>query len=158
MIQDIYPHIYHNEYKPVLPKPESFALYYEGDSVLAGWEQGETEESPKNLTFPRFRDLGPGAAAAAEECTYLFTIDETGYYLPALCSQNESCIHGEYSARKNKLDLWRLAQSDGRRHACGCLPLPLLRKAGVLCSRQRRSFPLRYPPDHMPKLRTVPRF
>lgn len=81
MIQDIYPHIYHNEYKPVPPKPESFALWYEGDSVLAGWEQGETPDSPQQLTFPRFRDLGPGAAAAAEECTYLFTIDETGYYL-----------------------------------------------------------------------------
>ena len=81
MIQDIYPHVYHNEYKPVPPNPESFVLYYEGDSVLAGWEPGETPDSPQNLTFPRFRDLGPGAAAAAEDCIYLFTIDETGYYL-----------------------------------------------------------------------------
>ena len=81
MIQDIYPHIYHNEYNPLPPKPESFALWYEGDSVLAGWELGETPDSPQNLTFPRFRDLGFGAAAAAEGCTYLFTIDETGYYL-----------------------------------------------------------------------------
>ena len=81
MIQDIYPHVYHNEYKPVPPNPESFVLYYEGDSVLAGWESGETPDSPQNLIFPRFRDLGPGAAAAAEACTYLFTIDETGYYL-----------------------------------------------------------------------------
>lgn len=81
MIQDIYPHIYHNEYKPVPPKPDSFVLYYEGDAVLAGWEPGDTPDSQQNLTFPRFRDFGPNAAAVAEACQYLFTIDEAGYYL-----------------------------------------------------------------------------
>ena len=75
MIQDIYQHIYHNEYKPVPPKPDSFVLYYEGDAVLAGWEPGDTPDSPQNLTFPRFRDFGPNAAAVAEACLYLFTID-----------------------------------------------------------------------------------
>ena len=81
MIQDIYPHVYHNEYRPVPPKPDSFVLYYEGDAVLAGWEPAETQNSTQNLTFPRFRDFGPNAAAVAEGCVYLFTIDQTGYYL-----------------------------------------------------------------------------
>ena len=29
MIQDIAPHIYHNEYKPVQPEEDSFLLYFE---------------------------------------------------------------------------------------------------------------------------------
>lgn len=34
MIQDIFPHIYHNEYHNISPKPESIALYYEKDALL----------------------------------------------------------------------------------------------------------------------------
>lgn len=111
MIQNIYPHVYHNEYKPVPPKPESFALYYEGDSVLAGWEPGETPDSPQSLIFPRFRDLGPGAAAAAEECTYLFTIDETGYYLlkkePKLPESAAARFSMESSVFRESEPLWQ---------------------------------------------------
>jgi len=89
VIQDIYPHIYHNEYKPVPPKPESFVLWYEGDAVLAECrdlvfpdeEAKAASECRVTIGFPRFRDLGPGAAAAAEDCVYLFSIDGTGYYL-----------------------------------------------------------------------------
>lgn len=89
MIQDIHPHIYHNEYKPVPPKPESYLLYFEGDAVLAcctplvfpDEEAAAAAECSVTISFPRFRDLGPYAAAAAEDCVYLFSIDGTGYYL-----------------------------------------------------------------------------
>ena len=49
MIQDIAPHIYHNEYKPVQPEEDSFLLYFEEKRALADWDGEE-------LSFPRFRD------------------------------------------------------------------------------------------------------
>lgn len=111
MIQDIYPHIYRNEYKPELAKPESFVLYYEGDSVLAGWEPGKTPDAPQNLTFPRFRDLGPGAAAAAEEARYLFSVDGNGYYLikekPELPERAEAQFHMERNVFRESEPLYQ---------------------------------------------------
>lgn len=81
MIQDIYPHKYDNQYRPVKPEPDSFVLWYEGDSVLAGWEPSAAADAPENLILPRFRDFGANAAAVAETAVYLFTIDGTAYFL-----------------------------------------------------------------------------
>ena len=49
MIQDIAPHTYHNEYRPVPPKEDSFLLYFEERKALAAWDTPE-------LAFPRFQD------------------------------------------------------------------------------------------------------
>ena len=34
MIQDIYPHIYHNEYTPHEPTPEDIVLHYKDNTVF----------------------------------------------------------------------------------------------------------------------------
>ena len=34
MIQDIYPHIYHNEYTPHEPNPEDIVLHYKDNTVF----------------------------------------------------------------------------------------------------------------------------
>ena len=111
MIQEIYPHIYHNEYKPVPPKPESFVLYYEGDAVLAGWEPDAENPEVQNICFPQFRDFGPNAAAVAEGCRYLFTIDGIGYYLvteePELPETAASRFSMEKNVFRESEPLWR---------------------------------------------------
>lgn len=72
MLQDLYPHIYHNEISWKQPEPEDYALIYAPDrTVYCGVQNGE-------LTLPRIRDIGTFDAAAAQ---YAFCIDRTAYYL-----------------------------------------------------------------------------
>lgn len=72
MIQDIFPHVYHNEYHDVRPRPESIALYYEGDTLLIKRDAGVP-------VFPRFADFENNKIY--ENATYLFTIDEDEFFL-----------------------------------------------------------------------------
>ena len=101
MIQDIYPYIYHNEYRPAAPQPDSFLLFYDEGCVLASVKGDKTvsrdlrikggpptkeevtarEGMPYGLTYPQFRHLGANAAAMAENAVYLFTVDDTAYFL-----------------------------------------------------------------------------
>ena len=74
MIQDIAPHHYDNAYHPLPPTADSYALYYEGHTVLTG-RQGD------EITYPRFRDLEQRNPDIYENYTYLFSIDGQGYYL-----------------------------------------------------------------------------
>ena len=50
MIQDIAPHIYHNEYKPKQPAKNSFGLSFEDGKLRVKMTNGE-------LTFPTFEEL-----------------------------------------------------------------------------------------------------
>lgn len=74
MIQDISPHRFYNEYRPREPKPKDIILVYKERKVLAEYREG-------SVHYPCWADL-PGNAAAAAELTYLFSIDETGFFLP----------------------------------------------------------------------------
>lgn len=80
MIQDIQPHNYDNQYKPVLPTPESILLCYRGRQVCV-----KTGEDGR-IAFPRFREAEeitkPGELY--ENYQYLFSIDGEGYYLGSL--------------------------------------------------------------------------
>ena len=72
MLQDLYPHIYHNEISWKQPEPEDYALVYAPDcTVYCCVQDGE-------LTLPRMQDIGPVDAGAAQ---YAFCIDRTAYYL-----------------------------------------------------------------------------
>lgn len=74
MIQDIYPHCFDNQYRPVPPEPDSYALYYEEHTALLR----RTEEG---IAFPRFRDLERLNEEIYKEYIYLFSIDKERYYL-----------------------------------------------------------------------------
>ena len=50
MIQDIAPHIFSNAYAPKRPEATSYALYFDGRTVLAGKDSSV-------LRFPRFAEL-----------------------------------------------------------------------------------------------------
>lgn len=74
MIQDIEPYHLNNQYNPVPPEPDSFALYFEEYTVLVR----KTEEG---ITFPRFRELERLNEEIYEDYIYLFSVDDQRYYL-----------------------------------------------------------------------------
>ena len=74
MIQDIAPHIYHNEYHPEKPDADSYLMYFEKHNALANWDG-------KEITFPRFRDFPEVKTALSENIIYLFTVDDKRFYL-----------------------------------------------------------------------------
>ena len=76
MIQDIAPHTYHNEYKPVAPDSNSIILAYENGKCFF-----HREENTDVITLPRFRELEGKATDLYENYIYLFSIDEERFYL-----------------------------------------------------------------------------
>ena len=76
MIQDIAPHIYHNEYKPSAPDKTSFILVYEKGQILLPCQ--EREEA---ITFPHFQELEGKLPDLYSNYIYLFSIDDQRFYL-----------------------------------------------------------------------------
>lgn len=74
MIQDIAPHIYHNEYKPTAPVADSYVLTYHRGEILLKQEGEE-------LVLPRFRELEEKLSNLYEQYVYLFSIDKDCFYL-----------------------------------------------------------------------------
>lgn len=73
MIQDIYPHIFKNEYKPKEPQKESWVCIYRGREVLL--------KDCEEIIFPTIEELEEYDSVVSEKCTYLFTIDQQSFYL-----------------------------------------------------------------------------
>ena len=71
MIQEIAPHTYDNTYCERAPRPDDFALWFEGNTVLLR----ELDGMP---VLPCFSDFTPEAAQGAD---HLFDIDGHGFYL-----------------------------------------------------------------------------
>ena len=76
MIQDIAPHIYHNEYRPVSPEGKSFILAYQENQILL-----HQDHPGENLTFPRFEELEGKVSDLYGNFIYLFSIDNDRFYL-----------------------------------------------------------------------------
>ena len=76
MIQDIAPHVYHNEYRPVPPTADSFILSFEDKKILFHQAGPETE-----ISFLRFRELEGKLPSLYENYIYLFSIDDDHFYL-----------------------------------------------------------------------------
>ncbi|MFR4146389.1 MAG: NAD(+) diphosphatase [Mediterraneibacter gnavus] len=74
MIQDIAPHQFKNEYRPVSPQKNSIALYYEEHTALM-------RRTQTGIEFPTFGELERLNEEIYENSIYLFTIDEKQYYL-----------------------------------------------------------------------------
>ncbi len=80
MIQDIFPHVMHNEYHTeATPKPDDIVFCFEGAKL---WVKAQPE-----ISFLKVKELEELVSAPLEaadelpELTYLFTIDEQGFYL-----------------------------------------------------------------------------
>lgn len=76
MIQDIAPRQFRNAYQPSEPKAESFLLCYNGRKILVRYAEDE-------CTYPTFGETAEAAGSSFElyESTYLFSIDDQGFYL-----------------------------------------------------------------------------
>ena len=70
MIQDIAPHVYHNEYREQSPAAGDAVLFYDGARVLCRLEDGR-------IRYPLFQETGE----VGGPYRYLFTIDEKKYFL-----------------------------------------------------------------------------
>lgn len=66
MIQDIFPHVYHNEFRKLTPQAEDVLLAYCGNAVLSAADA---------LRLPRCGDF------PETEVRYAFSIDDTHYFL-----------------------------------------------------------------------------
>lgn len=80
MIQDIFPHVMHNEYHTeAAPKPDDIVFCFKGSKL---WVKAQSE-----ISFLKVKELGALVSGQAEsadelsELTYLFTIDKQGFYL-----------------------------------------------------------------------------
>lgn len=74
MIQDIAPHIYHNEYTPQDPVSESYILAYREREILMKKTDGQ-------MMLPVFQELEGRKTDLYETYIYLFSIDKDRFYL-----------------------------------------------------------------------------
>lgn len=74
MIQDIEPYHLDNQYRPVPPDGDSYAMYYEEYAVLA-------RRTENGIEFPRFRELERLNDDVYGDAVYLFSVNEERYYL-----------------------------------------------------------------------------
>lgn len=73
MIQDITPHEYRNEYRPVKPEKESYVIVCKQNSILI-------KESEHEIAFPTFGEMECWNERLYEDYTYLFSIDQHRFY------------------------------------------------------------------------------
>ena len=83
MIQDIAPHVFHNEYEPAAPADSDTVFVFRTNMVLAA------RDEDGNITFPEAGDYGD------EKLQYLFRIDERRYYLFLPETGTEETASGE---------------------------------------------------------------
>lgn len=76
MIQDIAPHIYHNEYKLVPPDPDSTILAFKNGKILLA-----QKEKDSDISFPTFQELEHKLENLYTNYIYLFSVDEERFYL-----------------------------------------------------------------------------
>lgn len=70
MIQDIYPHIYHNEYQDFQPEKTDFILVFYKNTVLVRYQN-------EKLRYPTIKEM----TGVACDYHYLFSIDNYKYFL-----------------------------------------------------------------------------
>ena len=83
MIQDIYPHIYHNEYKNFQPENTDFILVFHRNTVMIRFKE-------EHLRYPTFSEMQSFSC----DYQYLFSIDNYKYFLalPKSCHLEEPSI------------------------------------------------------------------
>lgn len=79
MIQEIFPHVFHNEFEIKTPREDSYFLYFQDGRLLL-----KKENSPKPPRFEALKDL---KQEAMSHCDYLFSIDRMNFFLI-----DETCV------------------------------------------------------------------
>ncbi len=132
MIQDIKPHIYHNEYRKREPKPEDTLLCYDGKEILVRQKDGEISD----LTFAEAEAHGENLM---EKAIYLFSIDSMGksryfYLVPGFCPDAEGFSKEDINRMRTVgpaelafagVTGWQLDRFYRTRKYCSCCGNPL---------------------------------
>ncbi|MBO7668870.1 MAG: NAD(+) diphosphatase [Firmicutes bacterium] len=97
MLQDIAPHLYAVEFKEKRPRAEDRLLCYDGGRLLA--KDGEELDFPGFSLFPE----------AAEGSRYLFSIDETAYFLHRgeALPEGRGCVYRKLADFRDVRPMWR---------------------------------------------------
>lgn len=131
MLQDIGPHIYHNEMAFQPPEPGALGLVYGQEGVLARVMDGALE-------LPRVEELGPAP------WIYAFSVDETPYYLTTGAPQARDFSFTAYRdlAPRHQVfacavgqSLYRWYVSNRYCGACGGKLEPGTRERSLVCPR-----------------------
>lgn len=149
MIQDIFPHIFHNDFKLKVPDENGFFLYFKDGCLLFD----RKENGPWAL--PKFHSLKETAPGAMSHCDYLFSIDESDFYLvdeaKVSLQENEFLAFYKTSLIRDIRPMWVsfAAASAGQLHRfyktnrfCGCCGAPMEKGASersMVCSSCRHT-------------------
>ena len=131
MIQDIAPHIYHNEYKPVPPDGNSCILAYDKGNVFM-----KLDSNGSDIVFPRFQELEEKVSGLYDNYIYLFSVDEERFYLipgldtsllPGYQFHNTGLLRtaGPRYLAFAGITGYQLYQWYGTRRFCGCCGKPM---------------------------------
>lgn len=85
MIQNIEPHVYHNEYHSVKADQDSYVMYFENGKALA-------KKNGSEITFPMICEVEEKNPEICDVVTYLFTIDDKKFYLTEKLEYGEDYI------------------------------------------------------------------
>lgn len=95
MIQDIAPHQFHNEYRPVAPKKDDIILCYDGRKILLRLQDEE-------VGYPRFEEIETldeiDVKSLYQQYVYLFEVDSVHFYL---CTHKEKLVDWAEKLSKN---------------------------------------------------------
>ena len=83
MIQDIFPHIYHNEFHLTTPTKQDLVLAYNGRQTLV-------MKTEAGISFAEFAALEQRFPEVYEKSQYLFAVDETRYFLADMQLDDEA--------------------------------------------------------------------
>ena len=78
MIQDIYPHVYHNEYMDLPPADDAYVVAAQDQKILCRIADGDTAPL---LSLPKVAEAESLWQFDRSELRFLFRIDETPFYL-----------------------------------------------------------------------------
>ncbi len=112
MIQDIAPHIYHNEYVKQVPKENDIFLDFDGDYILL----------KEDHSFFRYQDILDESSAY-----YLFRIDEISYFLTNLKQYPHTKVlkyelrhHHDHVFSFASITAWQIYHWRSVNQYCGC--------------------------------------
>lgn len=142
MIQDIFPHVFHNDFEIKTPREDSYFLYFQDGSILL-----DHVNSQKPPQFEAIKDL---RQEAMSHCDYLFSIDRMDFFLvdETHVSLEETGTLGFYETGiiRDLKPMWIsfAAVSAGQIHRffttnrfCGCCGSPMIKskkERSMVCS------------------------
>ncbi len=142
MIQDIFPHVFHNEFDIKTPEENSYFLYFHSGRILL-----KKENTPE---IPMFKELEDLTHEAMSHCDYLFSIDQMDYFLvdetKVLLEEIPSLGFYETSIIRNLNPMWISFAAVNGQHLyrfyatnrfCGCCGSPTMKskkERSIVCT------------------------